>query len=93
MMYKTLDGYKLQAGDSCFVNCLLDDDNASYQVMEAIYNSDKAIKRGFEFEIPNLNCDVGVVQVWKNDPRSIHFEKMREKPFKLPEGASQRIIK
>ena len=69
MSYKTEDGYTLQDGDECYVNCLMSDEDASYQIFRAIYRSENAIEMGWDFEIPDLEVEeAGVVQVWKNKP-------------------------
>ena len=79
MAYKTLDGFDLQEGDTCFISlqCLTGEHRVSSNPRPAIYMDDNAKIHGWDFTIKRhrktetMDCDdcaCEVCAVWKNKP-------------------------
>ncbi len=69
---KTLDGFELQEGDTCFVRVQDPMGEVKYgdKIFAAIYESDNAKYAGWDFEILELDSEVEVevIAIWKNKP-------------------------
>ena len=69
---KTLDGYDLREGESCYVSaqCATGMHNLSATPRNASYLDKNAKRNGWDFTIPlRVDCEeVEIVAVWKHKP-------------------------
>lgn len=76
MSYKTLDGFDLNEGDSCFISlqCLTGEHSVSAALRPAFYRDKTAKENGWDFTRKNpmkIDCDdcaCEVIGVWKYKP-------------------------